>query len=363
MPSPTPLHEITTQAGARFAKESGWLLPAHFGDPKGEYDAACREASLFDLSPRGTIELTGPEAQSFLHNLCTNDVLGLPVLSSCEAFFTNAKAKVIGHAYVYNLGLANDSPCFWLDVEPGTVAKMMSHLEHFCISEQVEFADRSTEYAQLYLAGPRATAVLTEALQPRFSLPGRPNSIALDQVDSLLHQVRWQEPLGLPGFGLLCSPSRAAAVWQSLVSAGARPAGMLAYETLRVEAGTPAYGKDFDEANLVMEVGRIGQAISYTKGCYLGQEPIVRARDLGHLNRTLGGLRLEGNEPAGRGATLLRDGNGVGNVTSSVASPRLGVIALAYIRRGSQDPGTVLEVSDGTTRCKAVVSALPFAGS
>src|SRR5262249_2121769 len=118
-----------------------------------------------------------------------------------------------------------------------------------------------------------------------------------------------------------------------------------------VEAGTPLYGADVTENNLAPEVGRTAQAISYTKGCYLGQEPIVRLRDLGHANRELTGLRIDGPEPAPAGAKLWREGKEVGQVTSSVYSPALGTaIALAYVRRGSTEPGTAVEVESGGGR-------------
>src|SRR5439155_4477699 len=136
----------------------------------------------------------------------------------------------------------------------------------------------------------------------------------------------------------------AVSFWQILTQAGARPAGKEAFEVLRVEAGVPRYGVEMNEERFVVEVGRTPQAISYSKGCYLGQEPIVMARDRGHVNRTLLGLKLNG-DPAPHGSLLHRDGKEVGRVTSSVVSPRLGAaVALGYLRRGCWEPGTAVEV-------------------
>ena len=181
--------------------------------------------------------------------------------------------------------------------------------------------------------------------------------------------------LGLPGFDLFCptavlseavwerlTPAGATwaeVLWNRLAEAGATPAGREAFEMLRVEAGTPAFGPEIDENTFVPEVGRARQAISYTKGCYLGQEPIVMARDRGQVNRTLLGLKLTGG-PAPHGSLVYRDDKEVGRVTSCVQSPRFGTIALAYIRRGSQEPGTAVEVEAEGARRPAVVSALPF---
>src|SRR5262249_33594154 len=127
--------------------------------------------------------------------------------------------------------------------------------------------------------------------------------------------------------------------WNWLKDAGAHPAGLEAFEQLRIEAGIPIFGKDIDEERFVVEVNRIPQTICYTKGCYLGQEPIVMARDRGHVNRRLFGIKIAGEEAVPAGTKLCRDGAEAGQVTSSVVSPRFGAIALAYIRRGSDQPG------------------------
>src|SRR5262249_2544584 len=159
-----------------------------------------------------------------------------------------------------------------LDVAPGQAERLLKHLDYYLISEQVEITDRTRDLAQLHLAGPQASAVLEQLLRP---VPPAGHS-----------------PLGLPGHDLLCPREGAASIWQRLIAAGARPAGLDAYEVLRVEGGTPVYGKDIDENRFVAEVNRTAQAICYTKGCYLGQEPIVMARDRGHVNRFLLGLKL-----------------------------------------------------------------------
>src|SRR5439155_24178755 len=119
------------------------------------------------------------------------------------------------------------------------------------------------------------------------------------------------------------------------------------------------YGMDIDENRFVVEVGR-AQAISYSKGCYLGQEPIVMARDRGHVNRTLLGIGVAQGDAPACGARLFHDGNEVGQITSSVVSPRFGIIGLAYVKRGSQEPGTALVIEPETDGRQATVAALPF---
>ena len=318
-------------------------------------------AVLFDQSDRAKVEVTGADAGTFLHNLSTNDVKDLPVGAGCEAFLTNAKAKVVAPLLIYRLMLHDGREAFWLDAEPGLADVIIKHLDHFIISEAVELADRTDEYAQFHLAGPQAKAVLERAI-----------GAAVPELDQHLHMmrtlagnvtcsIRRHDPLGLPGYDIVCLKGKGESVRRALIDAGATPASRETYDILRVEAGTPVWGPDMDAERFVVETGRIKQAICYTKGCFLGQEPIVMARDRGHVNRTLLGIKLDAAVPPG--AKLLREGAEVGQVASSVVSPRLGPIGLAYLRRGHQEPGTKLEVETAAGRAGGVISALPFAGS
>jgi folate-binding protein YgfZ len=356
----SPLHDLAERAGAVWNEEAGRLTAVHFGNAADEYWHACKTAALFDVSPHAKVELTGPEAALFLHNLCTNDIRNLPPQAGCEAFFTNAKARIEAHAFIYHVLPTGQPESWWLSVAPGLSGNLIKHLDHFRISEQVEFSDRTRDLAQLHLAGPQAHALLAGVLPGDNLSHLKPEGVCLPSRLPGVVQVRRHQPLGLTGFDLLCLPTQAADVWQRLLKEGARPAGTSCWETLRVEAGTPVPGIDFDSTHLVMEVGRIKQTICYTKGCFLGQEPIVRARDIGHVNRTLLGVTLECQEPAPPGARLLRGAEEVGEVTSSVWSPRLGAaIALAYVRRGHQEPGTRLEIETTGGRHGGTVCALP----
>jgi folate-binding protein YgfZ len=323
------------------------------------YRAARDGAALFDLPNRGKIELIGKEALFFLNNLATNDIKGLAVGAGCEAFLTNAKARVLAHVYVFRLP-PEQPGTLWLDTGAGTAEAVMKHLDRHLISEQVELADRTRDYAQLHLCGPQAREVLEKALGGQ----------AIDLAE-LRHQerpfgagavqVRRRDVLNLPGYDVLYPVANVPAVSEALCAAGAVSAGPEAFEVLRVEAGLPRYGVDMDENRFVVEVGRTQQAISYMKGCYLGQEPIVMARDRGHVNRTLLGLTFAEGGAVPHGAKVFCGGEEVGQVTSSVVSPRLGkAVALAYLRRGHQEPGTAVEVEADGARRPAVVTPLPF---
>jgi tRNA-modifying protein YgfZ len=309
MASPTPLTGQHRAAGATFTELAGFEVPADFGDPDREYREAAAGAVLFDRSPAGKVEVSGKDAPAFLHNLCTNDINGLPLGGGCEAYFCDHRAKVLAHALVYHV-LSAERHAFWLDVTPGFNGKVLKHLDKHLISEAVELADHTDRFAQIHLAGPKARAVLEAALAEPV-----PDLSEFQHMERTLGaaatcSIRRYDPLGVPGYDLVCPNERAEGVWRMLRAAGASPAGQWAWETLRVEAGTPVYGVDIGEDRFVMEVARAARAVSYAKGCYLGQEPIVMARDrAGFVNRAFLGVKVLDGGPLPAGTKLYGDGS------------------------------------------------------
>ncbi len=354
---------MTAKAGAAFGEAEGWLVPLHYGDALSEYRNTVSDVAVFDVSHRGYVEAWGPEAGKFLHNLCTNEVLKLPVGGGCEAFLTTGQAKIAAYVVIYRALLPDTGEMYLLDAGPGMGERVVKHLDRFLISEQVELADRTQEFAQLHVAGPRAPALLEALTSGTLTSLQEYQHVSLP-VAGATCQLRRRDMLGLPGYDVIVPKDKAPAVWEALVSAGAKPAGTEAYEVLRIEAGTPVYGQDIDETNLPQEVGRVERTVSFTKGCYIGQETVARIRTYGHVNRSLVGLMFSISTRVASGTKLLRDGKEVGHVTSSAISPRLGtVIGLGYARRGSQEPGTVLQIDGGPADCKAEVASLPFSTS
>src|SRR5262245_22179168 len=327
-----------------------------------DYQNALTSAAFFDRSSRGKIEVSGKDAPSFLHNLCTNDILNLPLGAGCEAFFCTIRAKVVAHTLIYHVRLGSGQNAFWIDTVAGGNEKLAAHLNRYIIAEQVEIADHTAEFHQVHLAGPNAKAVLARALADE--VPDLEQHMHMERTfgASVHSHIRRKDTLGLPGFDIVCLKSLAEGLSRMLTDSGANPAGAEAYELLRVEAGTPEYGKDIDEDRFAFDVGRTSRAISYNKGCYLGQEPIVMARDrAGHAPRTLLGLKLAGNDASPARAKVFHSGEEVGFVTTSVFSPRLGrAIALGYLRYGHQTPGMAVEVEMAAGRVPAEVSPLPF---
>jgi folate-binding protein YgfZ len=326
-----------------------------------DYEAAIASAAIFDTSAAGKLVLTGPDAPMFLNNLCTNDVANFPLGGGCEAYFCDPRAKVQFQAWIYHVRLGDGRHAMWVETTPGRNEELAKYLDRYLISEQVEIADRTAEFAQLHLAGPRAKATLEQALADM--LPELPEFAHMERTfgANATCSIRRRKPLGLAGYDLVCLKERAEGVRQMLLAAGATLATPETYETLRIEAGTPLFGPDIDSNRFVMEVGKAERAVSYTKGCFLGQEPIVMARDrAGHVNRAFLGLKVLDGGPLPPGAKLYHDGQEVGVVTSSCQSPRLGLpVALGYLRWKHQDPGTRMEAETPTGRQGVEVVGLP----
>jgi len=329
-------------------------------DVETEYQQIHQGTGLFDASARAKIEIVGPDAAAFLHNLCTNDIRNLPAGVGCEIFLTNAKAKVVTFGCLYHLPSQDQPDTFWLDLDPGTGESAIQHLDKFLISEQVEIVDRTTELSQFYLAGPKSRTFAAQALGAELKDLAAQGCCMILDLDALTCQVRFHRRFAIDCFEIILPSAGAATLQSQLIESGAVPVGSECMEMIRVEAGLPVYGIDIDENVLAPEVGR--PAISYSKGCYLGQEPVVRSRDLGHVNRTLLGVKIRARSALKPGTKLWRDGKEVGHVTSSAWSPRLQtVIGLGYIRRGNQEPGTVLQLDLDSEKTTAEVTSLPFA--
>jgi folate-binding protein YgfZ len=302
-----------------------------------DYNALTHSAGVADVSDRTQVELTGQDRAKFLHNLCTNEVRKLAPGAGCEAFLLNAQGHILGHVYVFA-----GERSHVLDSVPGQGEKIVAHLDRYLIREDVQLADRSGVWGELLLAGPESPALLG-----RCGVSAPPQA-RLAHVDVELAGVRVsirRVELVLPvAYLISCELSAVAAVSQALQSQEARACGPEAVEAARIEAGQPFYGRDIHDRSLPQEVARDAQAISFVKGCYIGQETVARIDALGHVNRTLAGVKFAGERVPESGAELVRDGQSVGQVISAVFSPRLSApLALAYLRRGSNTPGTRLE--------------------
>ena len=345
----TDLIEAQCLAGARFAGDG--QSAADFGDAPAEAASAREDLALFDVSDRNQIELTGADRAKFLHNFCTNNVLALKAGQGCEAFITNVKGRVLGHVFI----LSGDKS-LWLETVADAEDTLLSHLDRYIITENVQLHGRSADYGELFVSGPNSAARLDHLGLSADSLRSCEHRTA--NYAGVALSLRRVDLLGQPGFLLSCPRPNLGDLWSRLVDAGIRPAGSSAFDALRIEAGTPLYGIDITDENLAQEVGRTKQAISFTKGCYLGQEPIARIDALGHVNRQLRSLRLEPGALPERGAVVvsMTDEKELGSVTSSARlSDERPAVALAYLRSAATAAGTKVAVRTGDQLIPAIV--------
>ncbi len=325
------------------------------GDLKEEFAAANTSAVLFDLGQRTQLELTGADRQKYLHNFCTNEIRNLRPGQSCEAFVTTIQGKIKAHIFVFA-----EENSLWVDALPGYEDLLFAHFDKYLITEDVQFHRRSTDSVEFYACGPKVLSLLAGSGLPVGDLAVSQHVRTSLETNSIsVRRVDW---LGAPGCLIQVPVAAASAVWKTLTAGGLHPAGLQTYAALRIAAGFPEHGVDLTEDNLGQEAARTNLAISFTKGCYLGQEPIARIDSMGHVNQELRILRLQSGPIPVAGAKVLMPGEvrEAGVVTSAAWDPAADApIALAIIKRNYLSPGTKLNVVCGDQEVAATVVARP----
>jgi folate-binding protein YgfZ len=360
--NPLMLHEFHHGLRAQFAELNGAEIVADYGDWLAEHAALRETAGVIDLSFRSRICLTGADRVRFLHGQVTNDVKKLRVGEGCYAAITTNKGKMESDLNIF--ALADE---LLLDFEPGLTEKISARLEKFIVADDVQIVEAAPHYGLLSVEGPKAVEVV-RALNLFREIPMRQfDSIKIS--DATLGEIYLanNSRLGGNGFDLFVPNNSLNAVADKLIAAakqiGGRAVGWTAFETARIEAGIPRFGADMDETNIPLECGIESRAVSYQKGCYLGQEVINRVHSIGHVNRELRGLRLADdlNILPQRGDKLFFNGKEVGQVTSAVKSPALEAnIALGYVRRETNQIGNELALRTLAGESRATILELPL---
>jgi folate-binding protein YgfZ len=334
------------------------MIPAGSADA---YDAARHRAAFNDRSDRGRIVVSGADRASYLQGLLTNDIVALQAGQGCYAAYLTPQGRMIADMSVYELG---DVLLLTLagDVKDGVLAK----LDQFIFSEDVQLGDVTAAFAQVAAIGPDAARVVSAVLSAEAT------GVSADRLRELPEngntRVQWSggpaivtrvTDTGEPGYDVHVERAHAAALKAALAAAGAVALDEATANALRVEAGIPLFHRDMDEDTIPLEAGIESRAISFSKGCYVGQEVVIRVLHRGHgrVARKLVGLACDGSQPPAPGAVVRSGERDVGRITSSTFSP--GVkrpIALAYVHRDFLEPGTKLTV-DGAG---AEVTTLPF---
>ncbi len=337
------LRELWTSVGARFEGGPAGDRLAGFGDSVREYQALTAACGLVDRSERGRIRIAGSDRVSFLHGMVTQDIERLGEGRAAPALLVTAKGKMVAQARA--IRRTDD---LWLDTDPACAAAAWALLEKHLISEDAELANESERWAMLSLIGPKAA----EALQASLGIEAQ--TLEVGQASEHADSVVIASGLGsLRIFDLLVPAERAPEVAWGLLdrgaSAGLIPAGDEAFEIARIEEGVPRFGAELDGEVIPLEAG-LGAAISYDKGCYLGQEVIARATFRGQVRRALAGLVFADGAAPSPGEQLFAPGEAdkpVGQIRSLAASPRLGLIGLGYLRRECLESGQPLVDAQG----------------
>ncbi|HEY8468606.1 MAG TPA: glycine cleavage T C-terminal barrel domain-containing protein [Longimicrobiales bacterium] len=395
------LQRVHEALGARLGEIAGRPVPRHYGDPAGEYAAARNHAAVVDRADRALVRLYGRDPLRMIQGLVSNDVVRAPEGQGVYAAMLTPKGKMIADLRV----LRRPQGDVLLELDAGALPGVLEHLRKYVPPLFARFEDVTGQLGVVGVYGPAARRVVGAALGaelpdgmpedayvlvawPREQGGGDSAAGGASEAGRSRGEVDAGEPpgqaatasggegsdgadrevlvlrtlyAGVDGYDVVAPRDRIEAVWRALVDAGARPAGHGTLEVLRIEAGRPRWGAELDETVIPLEAGLGDRAISQTKGCYTGQEVIVRILHRGHVNWHLRGLLLGEAAAPARGTVLVRPGEAkpVGRVTSACSSPALGqTIGLGYVRREVEPPAELrLGGPDGAP---VRVVALPF---
>ncbi len=325
------------------------------------YRAIQQHAAIAAVGPpRLQIAVAGQDRAAYLQGLLTNDIQALAPGSGCYSAWLSPQGRMHTDMHVLESG-----DMILLDVPAETLESTIRRLEQFIFTEDVQVASLAENLTGVWLHGPRAAVVLEKVLDRaggfnewpeyrngRFEFRASPVSV-----------VRISQ-LGVPGFCVYLERARATELSSALTGAGAEPVSEDAIAAARIEAGYPLFGIDMTDETIPLEAGIESRAISFTKGCYVGQEVIIRVLHRGHgrVAKKLVRIRIDGQRPE-HGAKLFAGEREIGWVTSAAASPRSGAIALSYVHRDFVAAGTELQVEVSSGRAAAIVTEIAVASA
>lgn len=360
-PAQDALRPLLEQASAAFGEVAGRLVPRHFGDGAAEYRAVRESAGVAERGDRARFRLWGKDPARMVHGLISNDLLKAPPGQGVYAAMLTAKGRMIADVRVFRRA---DGEVL-VDVAREALEGTREHFRKMVPPMFAKWADATDDVAQIGVYGPRSRQILSAALGTEVPALAEDAFVEPDFGDARILVAATREAGGEEGFDIFLRSDGAARLWAALRDAGARPVGFGVLETLRIEAGRPRYGAELTEETIPTEAyestGLMDRAISFHKGCYTGQEVIVRIAHRGHVNRHLRGLLLgDAPAPAPRAPIINPEtGKEAGWTASAAFSPLLGqTVAMAYVRREIGPGGQVrIGAADGPA---ARVVSLPF---
>jgi tRNA-modifying protein YgfZ len=327
--------------------------------PEG-YDAARAGAAFLERRARGKIAVAGQDRKTYLHAMLTNDIVSLQPGSGCQAAYLTPQGRMVADLRVFEVG-----DLVLLELRAEEVALVLEKLDAFVFSEDVRLGDLTEAFTELRIGGPGSADVvggILDGLPTAGDLAAWPEfSNARASFGGETVFVAASREWGVPAFDLFVERPHAGPLAEALARAGAAHLSEEGAETLRVEAGTPAFGRDMDTETIPLEAGIESRAISFTKGCYPGQEVIVRVMHRGHgrIARRLVALAVEGEALPAAGDAIAAADAEVGRVTSAVWSPQAqGPIALGYVKSAQSAPGTPVVIKCEARNLAATVSRI-----
>lgn len=336
----------------------GRQVVLHYGDVGAEYAALRTGALLVDRTHRGRVRIRGEKARDVVTGLVTNDIIALEPGQGAYAAALTPKGKIIADVRVF---AGSDSVL--MDVPVRAFPGFMAMIRKYVNPRSSPYSDESASVHDLCIAGANARLVLAEVLGAHSATLGTlpPYGHITADFEGATLQIARTAELGSDAYDCFVPAALHETMRARLIDAGARPGGLVAWDIARIEAGHPEWGIDIDETTIPQEANLDDlDAISYTKGCYTGQETVARVHFRGHVNKHLRGLMFDGDDPPPRGAALGdTTGKSVGDVRSVATSPRLGAIALAMVRREVETGATLTATWDAGSREGRLVR-LPF---
>ena len=351
----TPLHDIQSSQNARFVEWFGWEVAEDFGDPAREYASVRQKAAVFDLSYATKLNVTGRDRVRYLHSMLSNDIKGLKSGTGCYATLLTHQGHIESDLFVYAL-----AESLLLEAGPAGANRFLATLQKYIVADAVVIEDRTHDLAILSLQGPNAQVVLEQFAEVSLAGLGALEFKTVKKPGSewlIVHRDR----TGCDGFDLWLPRGDSVRVWNDWTKdRGVRVAAPSALNLLRTEAGIPWYGVDMNDRSLPMELG-LDHALSFTKGCYRGQEIVARVSHRGHLNRRLAAVVVDAHAPPQAGAEIRAGGKKIGEVTSAIPSPRLQQpLALVLLNVEYIQPGTAVEVICGADASAGEVIQTPL---
>ncbi len=363
----SPLYEIHKSIGAEFYEIHGWDVPSHYGDPAEEHLRVRRYAGIMDLTHRGKILISGKDRTKFLQNILSQDINALTPGTGAHAALLNTKGHMLAYMRIFS-----DDDSFLIDTETGEADKIIQILNRYLFREDVKIEDVTMKYGLVTVQGPNSGNIICRISGDDIKKMNECSllNLTFNGIQCKIVRTTFTGEYGCTIYiprdflrniwdEILISPPSVAGSSDKMT-----PFGHDAFNSLRIEAGIPLYSVDMDEETIPIEAN-LDQAISYTKGCYIGQETIARIKYKGHVNRTMTGFLIEGNIIPVKGDRIYNTpdntGHNIGFITSSCLSPSLKrIISLGYLKTGYNESGNKVIIKKDSGTISAAVTKLPF---